>query len=255
MKRLDLAKAVSGSPLRPGRLASTATALAIAGVLLAASPARGDDLKLKRPAALSAAIIITQPRTGDRYPIGSRAALAWNAGSIAETSFNVILVNAKTKQRSGAFLVQNTGVHEGWLVSKQDTLGKYFFLFETFGGKTIARSGTFDAVPGFIAVTAPAAGQSLAVGVPFTIRWDAEILKKFGAGPVFLQVYSVATQKAGGGYPVSNTGAYDWAPGAPDLGQNKILISTGDDKFKGESGIFTIRQRLTPRAATKQKQQ
>jgi len=187
-------------------------------------------------------IHFTKPTEGQKFPIGSKVLIAWDKNSISDTKLTLRLHKAQTGEAiSGAFQVNNTGFYDQWEVSVDDMLGIFYFRLSNYAHTKSGRSANFEFAPGVILVKLPAAGQVLTVNTPCSIEWDKNALNaiKYYA-TVFLQVYSMKLQEAGGGYPVANSGVYSWTPTSYDIGQNKILVTTADGKFKGESGVFSV---------------
>jgi hypothetical protein len=187
-------------------------------------------------------IHFTKPAEGQKFPIGSKVPIAWDKNSVSDTKLTLRLHKAGTgEEMSGAFQVSNTGFYDLWEVGVDDALGMFYFRLTTYDKTRSGRSGNFEFVPGVIGVNSPNSGQQVIVNTLCSIEWDKNALNaiKYYA-TVFLQVYSMKLQAAGGGYPVANSGVYQWTPTSYDIGQNKILITTADGKFKGESGVFTV---------------
>ncbi|MGB9005094.1 MAG: hypothetical protein WCB96_05145 [Candidatus Aminicenantales bacterium] len=187
-------------------------------------------------------IHFTKPTEGQQFPIGSKVTIAWDKNSVSDTKLLLYLHNAVTNaQISGSFQVDNTGSNDQKVVDIYDDLGKRYFRLTTYDHKKSGRSSTFEFAPGVILVKSPTTGQVLTVNTPCSIEWDKNALNAFKYyATVFLQVFSMKLQAAGGEYPVANSGVYSWTPTSYDIGQNKILVKTADGKFKGESGVFKV---------------
>jgi hypothetical protein len=89
-----------------------------------------------------------------------------------------------------------------------------------------------------IFVTAPAENQRCKIGTKVMIRWDKANISTYGY--VWLQVCWPNHTKAGGAFPTSNTGSYEWA--IAETAENTLCVEvyTQDNKYKGFSGNFKV---------------
>jgi hypothetical protein len=202
----------------------------------------GDSGINARALAQDNVIHFTKPAEGQKFPIGYKVPIAWDKNSVSDSKLTLRLHKAQTgEEMSGAFQVSNTGFYDLWEVGVDDVLGMFYFRLTNYAKTKSGRSGNFEFVPGVIGVNSPNSGQQVTVNTPCSIEWDKNALNAFKYyATVFLQVYSMKLQAAGGGYPVANSGVYSWTPTSYDIGQNKILVTTADGKFKGESGVFKV---------------
>jgi hypothetical protein len=91
-----------------------------------------------------------------------------------------------------------------------------------------------------IPVTSPVAGQNCKIGSTLTIRWDKSRIA--GYGYIWIQVCWPNHTGAGGAYPTSNTGSYDWKIAETAENTFCIKVSTQDDKWVGYSGNFNVKK-------------
>jgi len=187
-------------------------------------------------------IHFTKPTEGQQFPIGTKVTIAWDKTSVPDTKLLLYLHDAVTNEQiSGSLQVNNTGIYDQKVVDINDDFGKRYVRLSTYDHKKSGRSNNFEFVPGVIGVNSPNSGQQVIVNTPCSIEWDKNALNAFKYyATVFLQVFSMKLQAAGGEYPVANSGVYSWTPTSYDIGQNKILVKTADGKFKGESGVFSV---------------
>jgi hypothetical protein len=100
-----------------------------------------------------------------------------------------------------------------------------------------------------VPVTSPVYNQTCHINEVCTISWNKSTLT--GYGSVFLHVVQVDLQHPtgleGGGYPVANTGSYQWIipenVGPLESTAYCIRIKTSDGKYKGQSPIFVIKKK------------
>ena len=91
-----------------------------------------------------------------------------------------------------------------------------------------------------IPVTSPVAGKNCKIGSTLTIRWDTSRIVSYGY--VWIQVCWPNHAGAGGAYPTSNTGSYDWKIAETAENTFCIKVSTQDDKWVGYSGNFNVKK-------------
>lgn len=96
------------------------------------------------------------------------------------------------------------------------------------------------AVNRVIPVTSPAAGQNCKIGTTLTIRWEKDKIASYGY--VWLQVCWPNHTGAGGAFPTSNTGSYDWKIAETAENTFCIKVTTQDDKWVGYSGNFNVKK-------------
>jgi len=104
-----------------------------------------------------------------------------------------------------------------------------------------------------ISVSSPVAGKTYFVNQPCAVTWDTSNINNYGT--VFLSVvqYDVGHLEGweGGGFPVSNTGNYQWVipanvgpTGLNDWTVYGIKIVTPDHRCAGQSGHFDIKIKM-----------
>jgi hypothetical protein len=107
-----------------------------------------------------------------------------------------------------------------------------------------------------IKVTSPAYNQYCHINQACPIAWDTSNIKNWGS--VFLIVVQIDAQHIegveGGGYPVSNTGNYQWivpenVGPLTDTTSNtttiyQIKVITPDHECSGKSSVFNITKRI-----------
>jgi hypothetical protein len=91
-----------------------------------------------------------------------------------------------------------------------------------------------------IPVTSPAAGQNCKIGTTVTVRWDKSKIASYGY--VWLQVCWPDHTAAGGAFPTTNTGSYDWKIAETAESTLCVKVSTQDDKWIGYSGNFNVKK-------------
>lgn len=116
-----------------------------------------------------------------------------------------------------------------------------------------------------INVSSPVGNQTYYVNKPCTIKWNTSNIKNHGT--VFLYVVQYDAQHRdsgweGGGFPVSNTGSYQWVIPANvgpmsvagfDMVVYAVKIVTPDKRCVGQSGQFLIKKKLSAPLKTMQR--
>jgi len=93
-----------------------------------------------------------------------------------------------------------------------------------------------------IQVTSPEGGKIYYIGDKVMILWSKALLQN--QATVWLFVCWPDKTTCGGGYPVANTGSYEWTINEPEEHDLVIKVLSHDDKYVGYSGVFHVKKRI-----------
>lgn len=92
-----------------------------------------------------------------------------------------------------------------------------------------------------IIVTSPEAGKTYYIGDKVTVRWVTTNIQD--NAQVWLFVCWPDRTTCGGGYPVANTGSYEWTINEPEEHDLVVKIQSHDNEHIGYSGVFHVKKK------------
>jgi hypothetical protein len=95
-----------------------------------------------------------------------------------------------------------------------------------------------------ILISSPEAGKTYYIGDKVTIRWATNLIQN--SGTIWLFICWPDRTTCGGGFPVSNTGSYEWTINEPQEHDLVIKILSQDDQHVGYSGVFHVKKKIQP---------
>jgi hypothetical protein len=93
-----------------------------------------------------------------------------------------------------------------------------------------------------IKVTSPEAGKTYYIGNKVVIRWETNLIQNIAT--VWLFICWPDRTTCGGGFPVANTGSYEWTINEPEEHDLVVKIQTQDEQHVGYSGVFHVKKKL-----------
>ncbi len=93
-----------------------------------------------------------------------------------------------------------------------------------------------------IAVTSPEGGKTYYIGDKVVIAWSKALIQNDGT--VWLYVCWPDRTTCGGGYPVANSGSFEWTISEPEAHDLVIKVQAPDDSPVGYSGVFHVKKRI-----------
>jgi hypothetical protein len=95
-----------------------------------------------------------------------------------------------------------------------------------------------------IFISSPEAGKTYYIGDTVTIHWSTALIQD--NAHVWLFICWPDRTTCGGGFPVSNSGSYEWTINEPEERDLVIKILSHDEQHLGYSGVFHVKKKMQP---------
>jgi YD repeat-containing protein len=186
---------------------------------------------------------LISPVEGDIWVKNESYAIRWDTIGQVDENVDISLLKNDIKVLDIAADYPSNQTYT-WLIPDGIEAGDNVFKIrvETVNGLVSDDSGVFSITPGYISVTAPAAGETLSYGQRYVICWEKEgqmnsyVKINLYKGTAFISEITSGT--------LNETGAFTWeVPNGLETGADyKIEVKTTDDELAGESGFFNIEE-------------
>lgn len=189
-------------------------------------------------ATLPGAILVTSPAPGAQLQKGQSCPIAWSKVGTQNAEVRILLYKGTSLTLTISARTANDGAFD-WTVPAALAKGSgYVIRVKTVDNLVKGDSGAFSIIVPSITVTAPAAGETWAMGTTRTVAWSRTGTQDAN---VRIQLLRDGLVKLGIAAAAENDGSFDWdIPTTLAKGQYAVKAITLDGKVKGTSKLFSI---------------